>query len=147
MSHKVAEIEINYKNAVKAADRIKISGSKDGYELLRQLWSDKIEYVEEFCVLLLNRANQVLGVTRISQGGTCGTVVDVKCLFQAVLAANASQIIIFHNHPSSNCTPSTSDRLLTSKIKQAGLLLDVALLDHIILTNENYFSFADEGSL
>ena len=144
LSAKVAEIEINYKNKVKSSDRIKVAGSKDAFDVLQQIWSDKIEYVEEFYILLLNRANRVLGYTKISEGGTSGTVADAKRIFQSALKANASSLILSHNHPSGNATPSDADRTLTRKLKEAGAFLDIAVLDHIILTPEGYFSFADE---
>lgn len=145
LSAKVAEIEINYKNKIKPADRIKISGSKDAYEILYQLWSDKVEYIEEFYILLLNRANTLLGFVKISEGGTTGTVADVKRIYQSALKANACSLILSHNHPSGNSRPSEADIQLTRKLKEAGLLLDISVLDHIIVTTEGYLSFADEG--
>ena len=143
----VAEIEITYKNTVKASDRLKITNSQTCFAVLRNLWSPKIEYVEEFYVLLLNRANQVLGVTKISEGGTSGCVVDPKRIFQTALKANASSIILSHNHPSGNCQPSEADKMITKKVKEAGILLEISVLDHLILANEDYFSFADAGLL
>ena len=147
LSAKVAEIEINYKNRVKSSDRIKIGGSKDAYDVLCQLWSDKIEYIEEFYVLFLNRANQVLAITKVSEGGTCGCLVDPKRVFQSALKVNAQSLILSHSHPSGQTKPSDADRMLTRKLKDAGLLLDIAVLDHLIITSEGYLSFADEGLL
>jgi len=99
--------------------------------------------------LLLNRANKVLGISTISEGGLSGTVTDVRLIYQYAIKANASGIIIAHNHPSGNINPSESDQKITNKIKDAGNLLDIQLLDHIILTAEIeiYRSFADEGQL
>ena len=147
LSAKVAEIEINYKNRVKSSDRIKISGSKDAYDVLCQLWSAKIEYVEEFYVLFMNRANQVLAITKVSEGGTCGCLVDPKRIFQTALKVNSQSLILSHNHPSCNATPSEADIQLTRKLKEAGAFLDIAVLDHLIITTEGYYSFADEGLL
>lgn len=143
----VAEIEITYKNAVRPSERAKIASSKDAFELLKSLWSDKIEYVEEFYMLLLNKANKVLGVTKISEGGTSGCLVDPKRIFQTALKSNASGIILSHNHPSGNLLPSEADRKITRKVKEAGLLLEISVLDHLILSTDGYYSFADEGAL
>ncbi len=100
-------------------------------------------------MLLLNRANKVLGITTISEGGLSGTVTDVRLIFQYAIKANDSGIIVAHNHPSGNSNPSESDLKITQKIKEAGNLLDIQLLDHIILTPESeiYRSFADEGQI
>ncbi len=143
----ISEITISYRNKVKPSERRKISCSRDIYSLLCDIWTDRIEYVEEFYAVLLNRGNMVLGFTKISSGGVSGTVADPKVIFQAALKANASSIIIAHNHPSGNEKPSESDIRLTKKIKSAGKFLDLPLLDHIIVTTEKYFSFADEGLL
>jgi len=125
----------------------KITCSSDAVEVLRSIWSDQIEYREEFVILCLNRANKVLGYSKISSGGTSGTVADPKIIFQIALKSNASSIILSHNHPSGNTKPSDSDMKLTQKLQKAGLLLDLQVLDHIVLTEESFFSFADEGFL
>jgi DNA repair protein RadC len=142
---KVAEIEVTYKNKVNPSDRPKIIRSQDCYELLKSVWSDKIEYVEEFYVVLLNRANRVLGFSRISEGGLTGCVVDAKRVFQCALKANASSIILTHNHPSGQTQPSEADIQITKKIKTAGDYLEITVIDHIIVTPYAYYSFADEG--
>jgi len=100
-------------------------------------------------MLLLNRANKVLGITTISEGGLSGTVTDIRLIFQYAIKGNASGIIVAHNHPSGNQNPSESDLKITQKIKEAGNLLDIQLLDHIILTPESeiYRSLADEGQI
>lgn len=144
----VAEVELTYKSKIKASLRPKISSSKDAAELLMNLWNaDKIDFVEQFKVLLLNRANRVLGVVDISSGGVTGTVADPKLIFTAALKGNAVGIIISHNHPSANLKLSRADEELTQKIKNAGKFLDISLLDHVIVTSEGYYSFADEGLL
>lgn len=94
---------------------------------------------------LLNRANRVIGIVPISVGGTAGTIADPKVIFVSALKCNAASIILAHNHPSSNLKPSNADIELTKKLKNAGLFLDLPILEHIILTKEGYLSFADEG--
>ena len=111
-------------------------------------WDEgKIEYVEQFAILLLNRANEVLGVYKVSSGGITDTVADPKQIFTAALKANACSLVLSHNHPSGNLKPSKQDEELTRKIKEAGSYLDIKVLDHIIVTSETYYSFADEGLL
>jgi len=125
----------------------KVCGSRDTYEVLMRIWSSKIDHVEEFMVLCLNRANRVLGWAKISQGGLSGTVADPKVIFQVALKSNSSSMILAHNHPSGNLHPSEADIQLTRKMKEAGILLDLPVLDHIIISSEGYYSFADEGLL
>jgi len=144
----VSEIELIYKNKVKASARPQIKSSKDSYHLLLQTWDvNKIEFVEQFKVILMNKAHRVLGIYELSTGGVTGTVADPKLIFMAALKANACCIILSHNHPSGNLKPSRADEDLTEKIKNAGRLLDINIIDHIIITNEGYFSFGDEGIL
>lgn len=143
-----AEIQLSYKSNVKPSLRPKISVSRDACEVLRQSWDEsKLELVEQFKVLFTNRANKVLGIMEVSTGGIAGTVVDPRLVFVAALKAAASGIILCHNHPSGNLKPSQADIDLTRKIKEGGKLLEIQLLDHIILTSEGYYSFADEGVL
>jgi DNA repair protein RadC len=143
----MAEIKTTYINSVPASLRFKISSSKSVYEYLRNIphFFDNIDYVECFYCLFLNRANHALGVKLISQGGSSATVADPKIIYQNALKVNASSLIIAHNHPSGEVTPSEADKNLTKKIQQAGEVLDIALVDHLIIARHNYFSFADEG--
>lgn len=144
----VSEIDLIYKTKVKSADRPKITSSKSAYAVLMECWDPgKIEFLEQFKVLLLNQSNRVLGIYQASSGGIAGTVVDIRLLFAAALKANAVGIIISHNHPSGNRMPSEADKILTRKIFHAGKLLDIKLLDHLIVTQEKYYSFVDEGVL
>ncbi len=144
--NQIAEVELIYKTKIKASERPLVKTSKEAADLLKQIWNEnKIDFVEQFKVLLLNRANKVLGVVELSSGGVTGTVADPKLIFVAALKANACSIIISHNHPSGNLKPSQQDEQLTQKIKQAGQLLDIKLIDHIIVSSEGYYSFADEG--
>lgn len=142
----VAEIQITYNPVIKPSQRPKIDCSKDVYELLRDNWDEnKIEFIEQFKVMLLNRANRVLGIVEISTGGVSGTVADPKVIFGVALKGAAASIILAHNHPSGNLKPSQSDISLTNKFIKAGTFLDIAVLEHIIITSEGYLSFADEG--
>jgi DNA repair protein RadC len=140
----IAEITIGYSHLVKPSQQIQIHSSNDSYKHLLPIWKD-IEYRESFAVLLLSRANKILGIRWISTGGTSGTLVDLKLIFQAALKANATAIIAAHNHPSGQLCPSDSDTKLTRKIRDAGTILDITLLDHVILSSEGYYSMADEG--
>lgn len=143
--YQVAEIQLTYKNKCKASDRPQITHSKEAYEILMQCWDEnKIEFVEQAKVLLLNRANKVLGVSEISSGGVSGTVVDPKVVFVAALKANASSIILAHNHPSGNLKPSEQDKRLTEKFIEGGKILDLHVTDHLIVTKEGYYSFGDD---
>lgn len=139
------EIEVYYKNKVRISDMEKVCGSRDVYDVLQRVWSPKIDHVEEFIVLCLNRANKVLGWAKISQGGLSGTVADPKVIFQVALKSNACSLILAHNHPSGNLQPSEADIHLTRKLKDAGTLLDLPVLDHLIVSSEGFYSFADEG--
>ena len=144
--YQVAEIQLTYKSNVKPSLRPKITCSKDAYEILLETWDGtKIELVEQFKVMLMNRAQKVLGIFEVSTGGISGTVADPKLIFAAAIKAAASGIILSHNHPSGNLQPSQADIDLTRKIKEAGRFLEIQLLDHIIITTEGYYSFADEG--
>lgn len=143
---KVAEVELVYRSKVKASERPTVQSSTDATNILRVLWEDgKMELVEQFKVLFLNRSNKVICIYNVSSGGVTGTVADPKLIFMAALRVNAVSIILCHNHPSGSLKPSRADEELTEKIKQAGNFLDIKVLDHIILTSESYFSFADEG--
>jgi DNA repair protein RadC len=145
----IAEVCLIYKSKVKASDRKKISSSFDAHKIFRENWNpDTIEHVEEFKILLMNRSNSVLGIMDVSKGGISGCVVDNRIIFQAAIKANASGIIVCHNHPSGNLNPSESDTKITQKIKNAGAVVEVQLLDHLILTTDgSYYSFADNGLL
>lgn len=144
--YQVAEIELVYKTKVKASERPQIKASADAYKVLKQSWDEnKIEFVEQFKVVLLNRANKVLGIYELSTGGISGTIADIRLIFAAALKSNASSIVLAHNHPSSNTKPSEADIQLTRKIKEAGKLLDIKVIDHLIITVDSYYSFSDEG--
>ena len=144
----VSEVELTYKNNVPYNQRQKISNSQGAYEILTNLFPENtMDYRETFIVLYLNRANQVLGYSVISQGGTSNTTVDIKMVIQTALLANASCIMLAHNHPSGNLRPSSDDNRITNRIIEAARLFDITVLDHIIITNESYYSFRDNGNI
>lgn len=124
-------------------DTVKITGSREIYSFLRRYFED-LDH-EEFWIILLNRRNIVLSKHLISKGGQAGTIADPKIIYQIALENRAASIILAHNHPSGNLKPSQADMSLTRKISEAGVLLDIAVLDHLIFTNQDYLSFADEG--
>lgn len=142
----VAALELGRRRkAAPKAVKVIIGSSADSYEALKPHLLD-VPY-EEFWVLLLNRANHVMRVEKISQGGVAGTVADPKIIFKRALDHLASAIILAHNHPSGNKRPSQADIALTRKLRDAGTLLDLPILDHLIFTDDGYYSFADEGML
>lgn len=124
-------------------EKAKIGGSKDAFQIL-QLKLEDLPH-EEFWVMLLNRANKVIDTKLVGRGGVSSTVVDSKVIFSFALESLASAIILAHNHPSGNLKPSNSDIRLTKKIVDAGKIMEVPVLDHIIVGDNDYFSFADEG--
>ena len=144
--YEVAEVKLIYQNRVKAKDRFQVQSSQDAYEVLLSNWSDQIGFIEEFYILLLDRSNRIMGHYLVSQGSMAGTIVDPKVIFIAALKAKASAIIMAHNHPSGNLSPSQADIRLTEKLKTAGEFLELPVLDHLILSPEGgYYSFSDEG--
>lgn len=142
----IAEIQISYSSKVPAKDRLQVKQSSAAADALRLVYPG-IEHREYFYVLLLNRANRILGYYQVSAGGINGTLVDPRLVFQAAIKANASAIILSHNHPSGQLKPSDADMALTNKMKSAGEIMAIPVVDHIILTEESYYSFADQGIL
>lgn len=125
-------------------DRPQITSSKDAYNAFFPLINDLAH--EEFWILILNRANRITHTLNISKGGIAGTVVDPKVIFKLALEHSASGLILGHNHPSGNPRPSKADIAITKKLKTAGQTLDITILDHLIIAQDNgFYSFADEG--
>ncbi len=122
-----------------------VKSSQDIAEFLRAKLAHKTQ--EIFAVLFLNRANRVIALETISEGGITGTVVDIRIIMKKAVLHNAISIILCHNHPSGNLQPSRADEMITQKIKEAALLFDIRLLDHIIVSIDGHYSFADEGKL
>ena len=143
----VDEISLVYHNSVRPEDRRKIASSRDAYEIFKLIWNDQMDLYESFFVIFLNRANKVLGYRCISTGGVSGTVVDPKAIFQAALLINSSSIVCAHNHPSGELKASDADVKITHKLKEAGVFLEINMLDHLIINNFTYYSFADDGSM
>ena len=149
MEIKVNEIAISYSGNLKTNQLPKITSSQNAAELLYGQWNkNNIELHETFKIMLLNNANKVKGIYQVSTGGITGTLVDLRIVFAVVLKSLTTAVILAHNHPSGTLRPSEPDKRLTQKIKKAGELFDIKVLDHLILTPDgNYFSFADEGML
>lgn len=141
------EVEIHFKRPL--FDSMKsISCSKDVNELLRAYCNSNLLDVKEFFwVILLSRANRVLGISTVSCGHISGVTVNVQEILQLSLLSNASQLIVAHNHPSGKLKPSEIDKRITEKIQKGAALFDTQLLDHLILTSESFYSFADNGAL
>ena len=146
IQNNISEVRLVYKTKVKASNRPQLKTSRDAFEIFQGSWDqDSVEHIEEFKLMLMNRANKVLGILTVSKGGISGTVTGVRLILQAAIKANASGIIVCHNHPSGNINPSESDNKITQKIKQSGNIMDIQLLDHLIITTDEYYSFADNG--
>lgn len=145
---RVTEVELVYRTKIKVSERPKINSSADIYAILKNIWNkEKIEMLEEFKVLLLNRGNSVLGVYEVSSGGITGTVADPRLILATAIKSLAVHLVLCHNHPSGNLKPSRADEMITKKIKEAAAFHDITILDHLIITSEGYYSFADEGLL
>jgi len=142
----IAALELGKRrNESEVLQKEKITSSRDAFEIFRCAMGD--QPYESFWIIVLNKANKVLRKCIISEGGVSGTVVDPKKIFKIALDLHASSIILGHNHPSGNIQPSEADQKITRKIKDSGYMLDIAVLDHIIIGDDNYYSFADEGIL
>jgi len=125
--------------------RPRITSSQNVYDVMAPHLMDLPH--EEFWILMLNKANVVIKKEQVSMGGVSGTIADPKIIFKKAVESLASAIILVHNHPSGNLKPSQADIMLTRKLKEGGKLLDIPVLDHLIFTDENYYSFADEGMM
>ncbi|MBE7170536.1 MAG: JAB domain-containing protein [Williamsia sp.] len=145
---KVAEVELVYRTKIKSSDRPAVNSATDIAILMQNIWNkDRIEMQEEFKVLFLSRGNRVIGLYEVASGGITGTVADPRLILAAALKALAISIVLCHNHPSGNVKPSRADQELTAKIREAASYHDIKVLDHIILSSESFYSFADEGLL
>ena len=143
--HIAASLELGIRRSATEKKKNQVTRSSDIADYLRAI----LEYrkQEVFVVVFLNRANKITHSEIISEGGITGTVADPRVILKKALEHDATSIILCHNHPSGNVKPSHADEVLTQKIKQAAALLDISVMDHIIVGNEGYFSFADEGLL
>lgn len=146
IDYKVGEVKLSYKPKFK--NQQKVTCSEDAYRYMLSTYKkETICYKEYFKVLFLNQANQVLGYTLISEGGLTETTADVRLIFQAALLTNSVALILAHNHPSGNLKPSPEDIRLTKQVREASNFMRIKILDHIILSDTEYYSFADEGML
>lgn len=140
---KVDEIELVYKQANQRSILPKITKAEDAHDILYNQWNlNRIQLVEDFKILLLNRANCVLCICQISGGSPAAAIADPKMVFVAALKTNACSIILAHNHPSGNLLPSGADITLTRKFEDGGKILDINILDHLILTKKGFYSIS-----
>ncbi len=137
----IAAFELNRRKSF--IEQTVIKSSHDAYDLLHGKLCDLIH--EEFWTIYLNRSNRVIKVIQNSKGGISGTVTDSRLILKDAIMLSASSLVLCHNHPSGNLKPSVSDQAITKKITEAGNLMDIKVLDHVIIASDNYFSFADEG--
>ena len=140
--------QLKVKVTATKGDEFFIKSSDDIVQVLRNVFNaDTIHWTEEFIIVCLNRAHKVIGTCKVGLGGFNGVVCDTKVIMTIALQSSATSLILAHNHPSGNLKPSDADRKMTEKIKQACNLLDINLLDHIILTDESYYSFAEREGI
>jgi len=144
----ISEITVSYRPEVSPNDRIRIETAKDAYEILRQTWdSGKILFVEEFKILHINAGNRAIGLQYVSMGGMDQTGVDIRVIMATALKSCARGLIIAHNHPSGKLNPSEADLKITKEINKACKLLGLKLMDHIIVTDTDFYSFKNHGLL
>ncbi|MBT8195649.1 MAG: DNA repair protein RadC, partial [Bacteroidia bacterium] len=142
----MAALELGRRRKVNGVTKMeKITGSSNVFDLLQPSLVDEDQ--EHFWVIYLNQSNKIISTEHLSKGGVAGTVVDSRLIFKKALEQTAVSIILCHNHPSGNTQPSEADIRLTKKIKEAGNMLDIKVLDHIIIAGDSYYSFADEGKM
>ena len=137
------EITLKYKSGEQK--KVKIKSSKDSFDVMRLFFDqDTLELTESVIALFLNRSNNTIGWIKVSQGGISGTVIDIRLILATALKCAASGIILAHNHPSGNKQPSNNDIQITKKLKDAGNIMNIRLLDHLVITESEYYSMADE---
>lgn len=141
-------LHLSFDKKVKKSELYHVKTALDAYTVFKSVFdADTFDWKEEMVMLCLNRANRVLGFYKVSSGGITGTVVDPRIIFTVALKCGASSIVIAHNHPSGQLIPSEADKSLTQKVKHAGKLMEIHLLDHLIVTDESFYSFAENGML
>lgn len=144
--YRVSEIKLRYNYKIPYKDRVVIHSSSIAYEVLKNVWDrNKIEMQEQFKILLLDTRDSCLGAVNIGSGSLNGCMADARLVFSAALKAKSNRIILAHNHPTGNLIPSENDEALTKRFIQGGKILDISILDHLILSPDDYFSFADNG--
>ena len=143
---KVSEIEITYRHKIPPNKRIQVTSPETAYNILIECWDlDKIELLEQFKILLLDQKSNCLGISQISSGSMTSCLVDPKVVFATALKAKATQIIMAHNHPTGALQPSKADMNVTKQMVAAGSILDLPVTDHLIITSQGYYSFAEQG--
>jgi DNA repair protein RadC len=146
--YKAAEVKLTYETRVKASERYRIKNAEDAAALFFKVWDrSTIEHVEEVKMIMLNRANRVLGVAHLTKGGLNGSIIDTRVILQYAIKANASAVILAHNHPSGNLGASEADIRITKTVREALKLMDIELLDHLILTYEEKYSTIETDGL
>lgn len=144
----VAEVQVVFSHRVKVKDRLQVKNNHTAASIFRHVWDPgKLELLESFKIMLLNRRNDLLGVANISEGGITGCIVDIRLIFAIAIKASATGIILAHNHPSGNLRASQEDIQLTKRIVEAGKILDILVMDHLIITKEDYLSIDQEYQL
>ena len=143
----IPEITVTYKDNVKPSERFRVEKSADIAKILEVAFKDCMQHHEQVYVLYMNKGHRVLGISNVAKGGIDGAFVDIRVILQTALKVSASCLILSHNHPSGSSTPSKYDKDLTEKIKLGCQVVGLTLLDHVIMTEETYSSFADEGLL
>lgn len=139
-SYEAYQVKLSYVNETEISDRSVIRNADDAAKLLFEAWDKStIEHIETVKVILLNNGHQLLGIADISKGGLTGSVIDVRLIAQYALTANASSVLLAHNHPSGNLKPSYADIDITKKVKDAMKLLDITLLDHLIIIKDGQY--------
>jgi len=141
----IADVQLSYRYLTSVNERTTIKSASRAYDMIKEHYADFMELKEVFFVAFVNQANHLIALHKHSEGGIKSTVVDFKILFSLALNCLSQGIIVFHNHPSGNLRPSEQDKKLTKQLKEACALLDIQLIDHIIVTADDYFSFSDEG--
>jgi len=143
----IPEITVSYKDNVKTSERAVIGNSADAAKIFAAACKDYMQHHEEVYVMFLNRAGRVLGIFQAAKGGMAGATFDIKIILQTALKVSASAILLSHNHPSGNTKPSGQDISMTKALQKGCQALDIKLLDHVIITDETFTSFADSGLL
>ncbi len=147
MTSYLNEIRVCYKRMPIPFASEPLTSSQKTFLLLRELWADNIDHLESIYILILNRANEPVSYHHLSVGGRTRAICDVVVLFQILLKTNSHAFILAHNHPSSRLTPSQSDLALTRRVQKLAALFEIHFLDHLIINQESYYSFADNGDL
>jgi DNA repair protein RadC len=142
----IAALELGRRRRVEeTVELVKITSSKVIFDVMQPIIGELPH--EEFWIVYLNNSNKVISKTQLSKGGITGTVVDIRLVFKMALEYGATSIVLCHNHPSGSLKPSDADIQITQKLKRAGESLEIAILDHVIVTETSYFSFVDQGIL